>query len=580
MTSYVGTSGNDRLEGDFSTDEFDISQGGRDTVIAGGLDDTIKAGASFDGKDSIDGGDGYDVLELDGDYSAGVKIANTNLIAVENVSVAGGHDYLLNLAGFGPLEDTGYGDWLTIGASDLQAGDEMVVDASALSATPIHFFSGAGDETLKGGGGNDQAYVGLQGRDSFDGGGGNDQFFIPWNAGAGLATINGGAGEDDLRFESDAFSRVAADGGSGLDSLSLTGAFEARISLGGNFTSFETLQLDPDFSGSFRVLDSFLASGATLTVLGWQTAGYIFDGSRETDGGFILGGSQESDYLRGGRQNDVFNENWGNDTLVGGSGDDLIRLDDAHFDAFDRFDGGNGSDTVHLYRSGMSLDPTVLGAATLRSIEVIELEGAVDLTFSDGNVSHGRVLTVDARSSQGGRLRLDGSAETDGRLAFFGTPDDFEHGSQFGSADLMIGGAARDTLSGGGGLDTLIGGDGADKLIGGAYGDTMTGGAGADTFIFQSIDDVLSGSDHWDLITDLNKADVIDLRGIDANTDKAGDQGFSIVTAFTHKAGQATIVYDAGHDVTTLLLDDDGDAAADGKIVIDGDWRKFDHFAL
>ncbi|HKZ96903.1 MAG TPA: cadherin domain-containing protein, partial [Hyphomicrobiaceae bacterium] len=50
--------------------------------------------------------------------------------------------------------------------------------------------------------------------------------------------------------------------------------------------------------------------------------------------------------------------------------------------------------------------------------------------------------------------------------------------------DKLDGGAGNDTLDGGAGKDTLIGGGGKDTLIGGGGNDVLTGGAGADTFVF------------------------------------------------------------------------------------------------
>ncbi len=66
-----------------------------------------------------------------------------------------------------------------------------------------------------------------------------------------------------------------------------------------------------------------------------------------------------------------------------------------------------------------------------------------------------------------------------------------------------------------------------------------------------------------DVITDLSNEDKIDLKGIDANSKVAGDQAFSLVSAFSGAAGQATWKYDAGHDLTVLSLDVNGDRAAD-----------------
>ncbi|MFC7608072.1 calcium-binding protein [Teichococcus aestuarii] len=91
--------------------------------------------------------------------------------------------------------------------------------------------------------------------------------------------------------------------------------------------------------------------------------------------------------------------------------------------------------------------------------------------------------------------------------------------------DTLRGGGGNDTLLGGAGNDTLLGGAGNDWLTGGAGADTLTGGAGNDRFIFAG-GDAGPGAAR-DTVTDFSAAaytDQLDLSGIDANADLAGDQ--------------------------------------------------------
>jgi Ca2+-binding RTX toxin-like protein len=148
----------------------------------------------------------------------------------------------------------------------------------------------------------------------------------------------------------------------------------------------------------------------------------------------------------------------------------------------------------------------------------------------------------------------------------------------FGGDDSLRGSRQGDGLTGMGGADTIDGGLGNDTIYGGLGGDLLTGGRGADVFGFTVIGESAPGAP--DEITDLEGRDHIDLSEIDANTRKAGDQAFRLVSAFTHHAGQAVLSYDAGADRTSLMLDVNGDGAADATIFLDGDHSDFRHFVL
>jgi Ca2+-binding RTX toxin-like protein len=146
----------------------------------------------------------------------------------------------------------------------------------------------------------------------------------------------------------------------------------------------------------------------------------------------------------------------------------------------------------------------------------------------------------------------------------------------FGGKDLFVGSARHDVIYGYGGNDNIRGKGGADFIDGGAGADHLRGGDGADTFRFDSIEDSRLAAP--DTIFDLDQTDTIDLHRIDADTTVQGDQDFTLVASFSGHAGEMTLAYNPELDRTTLSMDVNGDALADGVIYMIGDQTGFDSF--
>lgn len=131
--------------------------------------------------------------------------------------------------------------------------------------------------------------------------------------------------------------------------------------------------------------------------------------------------------------------------------------------------------------------------------------------------------------------------------------------------EILLGGRGEDILRGGGGRDHLIGGRGTDVLF---------GGAGSDAFAFNRVGDLGRNHDATDLIRDFMSRgpfrDVIDLSGMDARSDLAGDDGFDFIgsDAFGGNAGELRMVH-RQHE-TLVMGDTDGNGAADFVIAISG----------
>jgi Ca2+-binding RTX toxin-like protein len=131
--------------------------------------------------------------------------------------------------------------------------------------------------------------------------------------------------------------------------------------------------------------------------------------------------------------------------------------------------------------------------------------------------------------------------------------------------ESIIGGAADDTitlalatvgstLNGGAGDDTLVGSNGADILI---------GGSGADRFVFR--DTLQSSVTVADTVNDFVVGqDKLVFEGL-------GNGTFSIVSSFSNTGNaQATWAYNSGTSTGTLLIDSDGNGAADMKLTLLG----------
>ncbi len=260
-------------------------------------------------------------------------------------------------------------------------------------------------------------------------------------------------------------------------------------------------------------------------------------------------GDRGNDHLEGGTGNDTLIGGGGNDTLLGGPGIDRLHLDDGD----DVLRGGDGSDWLVVGTRGARVDLAIGGAQ---------------------NTGYGRDVIAGIPNIQGGAANdsLMGNAAANTLLGGGGNDRLF---GRLG-ADRLEGNAGNDLLDGGLGNDTLLGGFGSDTLIGGSGTDILTGGPGADVFVFRSLGDTSRDVSRADVITDFQRGlDRIDLRQIDADTGRAGNNSFSFIgTGDLSRAGQVS--YEridrpgTQNDFTHVLLDVDGDGRADGIIRLQG----------
>jgi hypothetical protein len=431
-------------------------------------------------------------------------------------------------------------DTLTVTTSDnggTGAGGTLTdTDTVTITLTADGKINGTGgNDNLGGTGGNDVFMLAQGGEDTASGGDGNDGFYLGGALSAG-DQIDGGAGTND---------QVAIQGNYG----SMGGA--AHLLGAGNLTNVETLVLlsgkdtrfgdagTSSYSYNLKSLDANVAAGGTL-IVNWNQLksgeNVRFDGSAETDGKW------------------VFYAGAGDDTIIGGSGNDgfYFGADLAansklgFFSAADRIDGGEaaGDDDQIALRGDHDI---VMDADTIRNIETVVLLSGKDTRFGsagpdytyklkshDANLGAGETLTVQAGTLRATEtIDFDGSLETDGKFRF-------------------IGGEGNDIFKGGAGDDFIWGGAGADLL---------EGGAGNDSYVYRAGTD--SNSAGMDLITGFGSGDLFDLTRIDANGSAAGDGAFTFVgsAAFTGQRGELRTYQSNG--LWYVEGDIDGDGSAD-----------------
>ncbi len=358
-------------------------------------------------------------------------------------------------------------------------------------------YSGSGRDSIFGGAGVEYIFD-QSGNDLFALRGGTDFYY----SGKGNDTVNGGAGADTINFI-----YVFDDKNNGIVNTRGVTCDLAKTGVQ-NFGVF----------GNDRIsgFDNSFGSNGADQMYGTSEANKLYGNS----GNDLLIGRAGIDELLG---------NAGKDKLLGGTGADFLDGGDGH----DRLLGDRGADTL----LGQIGNDVIFGGS-----------GADDLSGAQGNDT------------------LTGGAGIDYLEGFEGN-------------DRLKGGNAGDSLFGGVGNDFLMGGAGADYLNADQDSDRLAGGRGADTIvlleltaardiiIFNRLSDSSTGTiagtideiryfDQGGLSTD----DKIDLRAIDANPNKAGNQAFLFrgTGNFTAPSGEVRLVESGGNTLIQVDIDRDG----------------------
>lgn len=342
--------------------------------------------------------------------------------------------------------------------------------------------------------------------------------------------------------------------------------------------------------------DSLAGGLGNDTASGGDGADQIYGNS----GDDRLFGGADNDLLAGGSGNDRLVGDLGNDTLYGSGGNDSLTGGDGNdvlYGAGDptdqetggnMMDGGLGADTIYI---GGAHD-TVYGGIGDDRIFSSELFTDATVTVY-GGAGNDSIHVSGLAYGEDGNDTLIGWRGHD--LLDGGAGNDSLSGQDY--TDMAAGTTVEDTLSGGIGDDTLVGfnndilvgGEGADKLSGSAfaYGEAgndtiianidvnfsipanaiLDGGAGNDVIsgaldgftvdVGTGKDTVIAGAASFDILH-FGADDLLDLSGIDADPNIAGNQAFTYIAGkgFSQTAGE--LRFDAGTHALSGDIDGDG----------------------
>jgi Ca2+-binding RTX toxin-like protein len=353
VADFTGTGGDDAQGGTAANESFDFSQGGDDTLTGGAGNDTFKMGASFGDGDSVDGGDGFDTLDLNGDYAA--LDIGLNITGIEQVKLAAGHDYEIDIAAVA-VGAAG----MKVDGSSLGVGETLDIAIDAAATGPLEVLSGAGADVIS---------LSLS------------------DAGS---KVSAGAGDDNVTVLGGTITDANLSGGDGTDTLALGDATLAVSDFSASTTGFEAIDLGKvtaDDAANAIDLASFDSADAddAYNVRG-EGGDDVVTGLDDAAG--KLHGNEGDDALTGGNLADRLRGNRGDDGLAGGTGNDLIKGGEG----VDELDGGNGQDTFYyakvIQSTGRGFDVITGFNADEDSIGFIGLAkpAAIDAAITSGSV--------------------------------------------------------------------------------------------------------------------------------------------------------------------------------------------------
>lgn len=262
-----GNSANNVITGTVSTDIFNLSQGGDDSVSGLTGNDIFYFGDEFTAADRINGGADTDFLVLQGNYSAGLTFDAASLTSVERLDVLSGSNTT-----YGDTAGNSYSYNLTTVDGNVASGQRLIVDAKDLGANESLTFDGSaeldGTFVVRGGSGDD-VMAGGHRSDQLSGRGGADIFgFFDGSGADSITDFVSGTDRIDLSrlgFETyqqvldattDVGGNAVIDFGGG-DTVTVRGVTEAQLQSG-------------DFIYATPPAQAAAAGGAMMAPLSWD----------------------------------------------------------------------------------------------------------------------------------------------------------------------------------------------------------------------------------------------------------------------------------------------------------------------
>ncbi|KZL05259.1 calcium-binding protein [Pseudovibrio sp. Ad26] len=451
----IGSDGSDVIKGD---DKANIiyGGGGSDSIYGNGGDDIIHPGQMYRPNgpifgyfDTLDGGEGFDIVSFEGENDAQIKI-DLGQVGSEGYSevrsVRASSSYKYDYYYRSSIEFKNFEGVIGGNHDDVIIGDSI---ANYLSG-------GSGNDSLSGKGGAD-TLVGGAGNDILTGGLGNDVLV----GGTGADTfIIGGAGEagtQDTIYDFDASEDI-------LGLYGDTATVEMQSS---------QFVLDPVTKTQKFYEHSALVSNSETSVLLY--------GVTATEALQLLSNKGSVELSLGDAGGTVIGNERAN-SIAGGDGDDLIF-------------GMGGNDTIKVSSGTDTLD----GGAGFDILDLSESNGPIRYIFGANEqvrflfLREGQwVSDVITRNFEG----LIGSQFADN-----------VNGSN--GANIIDGKDGNDELWAYGGNDTVNGGAGDDRIWGMIGDDLLTGGTGADRFLYSgfaggmdTITDFDITEDRFEMISD------------------------------------------------------------------------------
>ncbi|WP_419895987.1 hypothetical protein [Roseomonas sp. USHLN139] len=551
--TLLGGGGNDQISG-LDGNDFLQGQDGNDVLLGGAGNDVLDGGL---GNDSLDGGDGNDIL-------AGG--------AGDDVLFGGGGDNLLD------------------GGEGIDTVDYSAFKSGRTVDLALGFSSGGGvNDTLTNieninAGRRDDILIGNSGANRITAGSGNDII----TGGLGADALYGEKGDDIFILNSAAEFAVGEiiSGGSDYDTIRFATTTAETLTLTSLVTSVEELQIS-DANGlttgtlAINVDARGLSAGWGIKLVGNDGANELWGNN---DGVNTLLGGGGNDILHGGDLADTLSGGAGNDTLYGGAGNDIL----AGGEGADILDGGDGIDTADYSGSqlavSVNLQDLVQGIGGAEGDQLINIENVIGSTGNDfirgnsvANVLVGGLGDDDLQGFAGddileGGVGADTLTGGDGidtatyRNAGAGVTVDLSvavretsllvntgeaRGDIFFQVENLEGSSYADILTGDSGSNVLTGGAGNDQLFGGGGNDRLVGGTGSDQLTGGTGADtfVFTKGSGADSILDFSAAqnDKVEWTGFGASLDS-----YAEVSALFQQSG-ANVVVNAGNgDVLTF----------------------------